>query len=394
MGKISKAERHFLEFAIDLASRQVRSVRPNPAVGCVLIQPSGHGSSAEDPLGFPKPLAIGVTATGGRPHAETQAIAQARAAGHDLQGATALVSLEPCCHHGKTPPCTEALIAAGVKRVVVAIQDPDPRVSGKGVAALRQAGVTVELCAEEPIIAAAAEVILGFANRITTGRPMVTLKLAMSLDGRIATAEKESQWITGPLARQQTHLLRARHDAIMVGTATVLADNPRLDVRLPGLEHLSPLKVIIDRRRSIPQEYQIFTPPALLVTRELGSEEQEFFRSVDIHLAEYFQRGKTYDGENSQIMLKVLELLGEAGLNSVLVEGGGKLAANLLNLGLVDRLVLFRAPILLGAAGVPAVGNLEVQKLADHSRWQPLQQRPVGTDTMEVYRRLTVPPLV
>ena len=386
MSLLSDCDRHFLGYAIDLAARQLGRVAPNPAVGCVLVQPSVSGRSGADSLGQPKPLATGVTAAGGRPHAETQAIAQARAGGYALQGATAFVSLEPCCHHGKTPPCTEALIAAGIQRVVVALLDPDPRVSGKGIASLRQAGIAVDLCHDEALTAAASEVILGFSQRITTGRPMVTLKLATSLDGKIATALHESQWITGAMARHQSHLLRARHDAIMVGTATVLADNPRLTVRLPGLERFSPLKVILDRQRRIPLEYHIFSPPALLVSGKLQAEEREFFRAREIQVAELFEGDRGSETSRSTMMHRILKRLGEAGHNSVLVEGGGKLAANLLDHDLVDRLVWFRAPVILGEGGIPAVAHAQAQKLADYTRWQVSERRPVGDDYMEILK--------
>ena len=170
-------------------------------------------------------------------------------AGAAARGGTAYVTLEPCCHWGRTPPCAEALIAAGIARVVAAVEDPDPRVAGGGLARLREAGIAVEsgLCADE-----AAEINAGFFQRVRTGRPLVTLKLATSLDGRIATASGESRWITGPAARERTHLLRATHDAILVGTATVLADDPQLTCRLTGLEHRSPVRVALDRNLVIP----------------------------------------------------------------------------------------------------------------------------------------------
>ena len=191
-------DRHFLQFAIDLAARQMGRVWPNPAVGCVIVKMAETNQSPDDPRGFAKPIAYGATGRGGRPHAETLALAQAREAGYDLQGATAYVSLEPCCHQGKTPPCTDALIQAGIGRVVIAALDPDPRVSGGGVAALQQAGIVVEICDDALLQVAAAEVLAGYVMRQTRGRPLVTVKLAVSIDSRIATADLESKWITGP----------------------------------------------------------------------------------------------------------------------------------------------------------------------------------------------------
>src|SRR5437773_406942 len=222
-----------------LARRGLGRVWPNPAVGCVIARDG-------------RILGRGWTQPGGRPHAETEALARAGAAAH---GATAYVSLEPCCHVGRTPPCADALIAAGLSRVVVALEDPDPRVAGGGLARVRAAGIAVEagLCAAE-----AAEINAGFFQRVRLGRPLVTLKLATSLDGRIATASGESRWITGPAARERAHLLRAAHDAILVGTDTVIADDPQLTCRLPGLADHSPVRVVIDRQLRIPLDGQVF----------------------------------------------------------------------------------------------------------------------------------------
>src|SRR5713226_5495304 len=225
--------------ALALARRGLGRVWPNPAVGCVVARDG-------------RVVGRRWTQPGGRPHAETEALARAGEAAH---GATAYVSLEPCSHWGKTPPCADALIAAGLGRVVVALEDPDPRVAGGGVARLRAAGIAVEagLGAAE-----AAEINAGFFQRVRLGRPLVTLKLATSLDGRIATASGESRWITGPAARERAHLLRATHDGILVGTDTVLADNPQLTCRLPGLDAHSPVRVVIDRQLRIPLDAHIF----------------------------------------------------------------------------------------------------------------------------------------
>ncbi|MGH7115700.1 MAG: bifunctional diaminohydroxyphosphoribosylaminopyrimidine deaminase/5-amino-6-(5-phosphoribosylamino)uracil reductase RibD, partial [Stellaceae bacterium] len=224
--------------ALALARRGLGAVWPNPAVGCVIISQG-------------RVVGRGWTQPGGRPHAETEALRRAGGAARD---ATAYVSLEPCCHWGRTPPCADALIKAGVRRVVIALEDPDPRVAGNGIARLRAAGLAVEI---GPGAEDAAEINAGFLTRQRLGRPLVTLKLATSLDGRIATGSGESQWITGPPARQRAHLLRARHDAVMVGTGTVLADDPELTCRLPGLGHRSPLRVVLDRRLRIPRSAHV-----------------------------------------------------------------------------------------------------------------------------------------
>src|SRR5689334_3086514 len=263
---------HGMGAALALARRGLGNVWPNPAVGCVII----NGG---------KIVGRGWTQPGGRPHAETEAIARA---GDAARGGTAYVTLEPCAHWGKTPPCTEALIAAGVLRVVAAVEDPDPRVAGGGLARLREAGIAVEcgLCADEAI-----EINAGFFQRVRTGRPLVTLKLATSLDGRIATASGESRWITGPAARQRTHLLRAGHDAILVGTATVLADDPQLTCRLPGLEHRSPLRVALDRDLIIPADARLVAearqvPTWFITTPGSDPERRDSLQRVGVEIIE------------------------------------------------------------------------------------------------------------
>ena len=246
-------DQDYLRRAIRLAMNGRGAVEPNPMVGCVIVKDG-------------RVVGRGWTQPGGRPHAETEAL---RRAGAAATGATAYVSLEPCSHHGRTPPCAEALIAAGIARVVAAGEDPDPRVSGSGLARLRQAGIAIEtgLCAEE-----AAELNAGFLCRVTKGRPLVTLKLATSLDGRIATATGQSRWITGPAARERAHLLRATHDAVLVGTGTALADDPLLTCRLPGLEHRSPVRIALDRTLRLPATLRLFagareTPRLLAASR-------------------------------------------------------------------------------------------------------------------------------
>src|SRR5690349_11673310 len=227
--------------ALSLAVRNLGQVWPNPAVGCVVVDAMGYV------------VGRGWTQRGGRPHAETEALAMA---GERARGGTAYVTLEPCAHHGKTPPCVDALIAAGIARCVAALEDPDPRVSGGGFAKLREAGIEVEIGL---LADAAREANVGFLTRVTTGRPFVALKLATSLDGRIATRSRESRWITGEEARAFGHLLRATHDAIAVGSGTVLADNPELTCRLKGLEDRSPVRLVFDRRGRVPTDSRIFT---------------------------------------------------------------------------------------------------------------------------------------
>jgi diaminohydroxyphosphoribosylaminopyrimidine deaminase / 5-amino-6-(5-phosphoribosylamino)uracil reductase len=353
--------------ALALARRGLGTVWPNPAVGCVIVN-RGHV------------VGRGWTQPGGRPHGETEALVRA---GEAVRGATAYVSLEPCCHWGRTPPCTDALVAAGVRRVVIALEDPDPRVAGEGARRLRAAGLDVEigLCAAE-----AAEINAGFFRRVRDGRPLVTLKLATSLDGRIATASGESQWISGPAARERAHSLRAVHDAIIVGTGTVLADNPQLTCRLPGLVHRSPVRVVVDRHLRIPLATRLISeagtvPTWVLTLPSADSDRREAFRSAGARLID-IDPGP--DGSGS--LAAALAALGERGITRLLVEGGGLLAAAFLRARLVDRVVWVHAPVLIGGDAIPAVAPLGLDALRDAPRLERLATETVGDDVLTVFR--------
>ena len=354
--------------AIALARRGLGEVWPNPAVGCVVVQGG-------------RVVGRGWTQPGGRPHGETEALLRAGAA---ARGATAYVSLEPCCHWGKTPPCTDALIAAGVARVVIPIEDPDPRVSGQGIAKLRGAGIIVEtgLCAED-----AAELNAGFLMRMHDGRPLVTLKLATTLDGRIATHAGESQWITGPLARDRGHALRASHDAVMVGSNTVIADDPFLTCRLPGLAHRSPVRIVVDSRLRVPLTARVVAdarrlPTWFLTLRDGDKLRQDAFRDCGVELIEV----DADDGAGIALG-EGLRALGQRGVTRVLAEGGSRLAASLLRERLVDRLAWFRAPRLIGGDGVPAVAAFGVARLTDAPGFERGGLIEAGEDILETYRR-------
>jgi diaminohydroxyphosphoribosylaminopyrimidine deaminase/5-amino-6-(5-phosphoribosylamino)uracil reductase len=353
--------------ALGLARRGLGRVWPNPAVGCVIAREG-------------RVVGRGWTQPGGRPHAETEALARA---GNQAQGATAYVTLEPCCHWGQTPPCADALIAAGLRRVVVAAEDPDPRVAGGGLARLRGAGLVVEagLCKAE-----AAEINAGFFHRVRLGRPLVTLKLATSLDGRIATPSGESRWITGPQARERGHLLRATHDAILVGTGTVVADDPELTCRLPGLDDSSPVRVALDRHLRIPLGAHLVAEaraiPTWIVTLA-GADQvgQQALRDAGLVViaAEPDPAGRIDLG-------RAIGLLAQRGLTRILVEGGGRLAAALLRAGLVDRLVWFHAPLLLGGDGVPAIAALGLDRLAGAPAFERVSSESVGSDMLSTFR--------
>jgi diaminohydroxyphosphoribosylaminopyrimidine deaminase/5-amino-6-(5-phosphoribosylamino)uracil reductase len=353
--------------ALALARRGLGSAWPNPAVGCVLVKDRAV-------------VGRGWTQPGGRPHGETEALERA---GEAARGATAYVSLEPCCHWGKTPPCTDALLAAGIARVVVPVEDPDPRVSGRGIARLKQAGVEVTTGV---LAAEARELNEGFFRRIHEGRPLVTLKLASTLDGRIATAAGESQWITGELARERAHLLRARHDAVMVGSNTVIADDPQLTCRLPGLSDRSPVRIVVDGRLRVPLTATVVatartTPTWFVTLKGDAPERHRVFRDCGVELIEVAPASESVD------LAEAFQELGRRGVTRVLVEGGATLAAALLRAGLVDHIAWFRAPRLIGGDGIPAITAFGIDRLAAMPRFERVAVEPLGEDALETFRR-------
>jgi len=337
--------------ALALAERGLGAVWPNPAVGCVLVQGT-------------RIVGRGWTQPGGRPHAESEALARA---GKAAKGATAYVTLEPCAHHGKTGPCAEALVEAQISRLVAAMADPDPRVSGRGFAHLETAGidVSVGLGGDE-----AAHLNAGFLKRIESGRPLVTLKLATSLDGRIATRSGESQWITGALSRDRGHLLRAQHDAILVGSGTVLADNPSLTCRLAGLGERSPVRVVMDGRLRLPLDHQMVASAGEIPTWVVTTA-----NAANAANAENTPNAKAYaasgvalievapDGDGHPDASATLEALGARGITRLLIEGGAHISAAFLGARLVDRVACFRAPCMIGGDGAPAVESFALDRL-------------------------------
>jgi len=369
----ARADLEHMQAALTLARRGLGRVAPNPAVGCVLVRDG-------------RVVGRGWTQPGGRPHAETMALAAAGAAAPGaMRGATAYVTLEPCAHHGQTPPCCDALIEAGIARCVVAIEDPDPRVAGRGLAALREATVAVTL---GPLAEQAAVLNAGFLRLLDEGRPLVTLKLATSLDGRIATRGGESRWITGPLARARGHLLRAQHDAVLVGSGTAVADNPRLDVRLPGLEDRAPLRVVLDGHLRLPLTHDLVAragaqPTCLITLHDNDQTRLAAYRDLGLEVVEVAP-----DEDGRPDLIEALQALGARGLTRVLVEGGGHVAAGLLRAGLVDRLVWFRAPCALGDDGIAGVGGLGLERLADAPGFRRLSVITAGDDLVETYQRL------
>jgi diaminohydroxyphosphoribosylaminopyrimidine deaminase/5-amino-6-(5-phosphoribosylamino)uracil reductase len=304
-------------------------------------------------------------------------------AGEAAEGATAYVTLEPCSHHGRTPPCCDALISAKVARVVVGAGDPDPRVSGAGLARLRAAGITVT---DGLLRADAEDVVAGFLTRITQGRPLVTLKLATTLDGRIATRAGESQWITGPAARREAHAMRGRHDAVLVGVGTVLADDPRLTCRLTGYKHVPMIRVIADSHlRTPPTAALVATaqqePTWILLRADTDPVRRERMAALDVQLIEV-------PGAEAGIDLaKALAALAASGINSVLVEGGADIAASLLREDLVDRMAWFHAPAVMGGDGWPASAAFAVERLSAMPRFQRVGSRALGDDMLTELQR-------
>jgi diaminohydroxyphosphoribosylaminopyrimidine deaminase / 5-amino-6-(5-phosphoribosylamino)uracil reductase len=363
------ADERWMALALSLGRRGLGRVWPNPAVGCVIVKEG-------------RVLGRGWTGPQGRPHGETQALAQA---GDKAQGATAYVTLEPCAHHGKTPPCAAALIKAGVAHVVTAMTDPDLRVAGKGHAMLRAAGIEV---VEGCLGAEAAIDHRGFIQRTTRNRPFVTLKLATSVDGRIATASGESQWITGPLARRWVHRMRASHDAVMIGAGTAVADDPSLTVRDLGVAH-QPVRVVLDSRLRTPAMGKLAATAAEVPLWMCHGP-----AAPEVAKADWQDSGArllecSVDKAGRIAVGGLLTALAEQGLTRVFCEGGGQLAASLLAGCLVDQLITFNAGLALGAGGVPAIAALPAYPLADVKRFNLAETRNVGPDSLQIWRSAT-----
>ncbi len=351
--------------ALRLARRGLYGTDPNPRVGCVLVRDG-------------QIVGEGWHRRAGAAHAEIEALA---AAGERARGATAYVTLEPCCHQGRTGPCTEALIGAGVKRVVAAMHDPNPAVSGRGLAALERAGLTVEV----GLLGAAAEALNpGFVRRMRGGRPWVRVKLAASLDGRTAMADGESRWITGAAARRDGHRLRARSSAVVTGVGTVLADDPRLDARdlEPRDELVQPLRVVLDGALRTPPGARLLAAPGALLACSRGADagRAAALRAAGAELLELPDRGGRIE------LAALLAALAERQCNEVLVEAGATLAGAFLEAGLADELIVYLAPLLLGErarplARLPAIGTMAERLALGRAR-----VRALGDDLRLSYR--------
>lgn len=326
-----------LRRALALAEQAVGLTEPNPRVGCVILAPDG------------RELGAGHTQAAGQAHAEVMALRDAAARGHDVRGATAIVTLEPCSHHGRTPPCCDALIAAGIARVVAAAQDPNPQVAGQGLERLRAAGIAVELAGPDAETASR-ELNIGFFSRMQRGRPFVRLKSAISLDGRTALPDGRSQWITGEAARTDGHAWRRRAGAVLTGIGTVLADDPRMDVRLVSTPR-QPLRLVLDPRGRMPATARILQPPG------------------EVRVV----------GPGRADLPALLADLGAQGINELHVEAGPTLSGAFLDAGLVDELLVYHAPMLIGH-GRPLAELSPLAQLADAQRWRLVEATPIGQD--------------
>ena len=328
----------YMRTALQLAQRNLGITWPNPSVGALIVRDG-------------QIIAQGITAKGGRPHAETQAL---KDAGEKARGATMYVTLEPCSHQGQTPPCTHAIIDAGIRTVIISCKDTNPLVSGKGIALLHAAGIEIieGVCEKE-----ARALNQGFFSVVEKKRPFISLKLATSLDGKMATKTGESKWITGEKARQYGHMLRSRYDAIVTGIGTILADDPHLTCRLPGLEDRSPVRVVFDRHNRLPKQS---------------------------NLAKTAQQVPVWIESAADLPSAVAHLT-EQGITRLLVEAGPTLSTAFLQSGLVDRMYWFRAPVVIGEDGLAAADKGFSSVLSELNRWQPVELLLLQPDLLEIY---------
>jgi diaminohydroxyphosphoribosylaminopyrimidine deaminase/5-amino-6-(5-phosphoribosylamino)uracil reductase len=365
-----EADARFMAAAIALGRRGLGLCAPNPAVGALLVKDNVI-------------LARGWTKPGGRPHAETEAL---QAAGAMARGATLYATLEPCSHHGMTPPCTDAIIAAGVARVVYALDDPDPRVAGGGDRILTSAGLEVT---KGPLAAAALRANLGHILRICARRPMITLKLAVTADGYAAGAGGEPRLaITGPQANGLVHIMRAMHDAIMVGSGTILADDPMLNVRLPGLESRRPPRVALDPDLETPPKSRFAAsadayPTLIVAGPEAAEENAARLREKGIEVAR-----SPIDAAGRLDLAAALSLLAARGLTRVFCEGGPSLAASLIGLDVADEMIILTSAKSLGRPGLAGLSPAAAAALADPKRYAKAETRAVGDDVLTRYERV------
>jgi diaminohydroxyphosphoribosylaminopyrimidine deaminase/5-amino-6-(5-phosphoribosylamino)uracil reductase len=369
---MEQSDARWMEHALRLGRRNLGATAANPAVGCVIVADERSGSRL---------VGAGWTELGGRPHAETLALAMA---GDAARGATAFVTLEPCSHHGRTAPCADALIAAGLARVVTSLEDPDPRVAGRGHAGLQSAGIAVDtgLLAEQ-----ARHDLAGYLSRNLRKRPHVVLKLAVSADGKIAERPGVPTAISGEAARNWVHAMRAEADAVLVGVSTVIADDPALTCRLPGLEGRSPVRVVSDSRASLPLDSRLARSagevPVWLLT--LAGEDEPRARALAERGVALISCAPT--GQGKVDLADALRRLAGRGINRVLAEGGARMAGALIEADLVDEVDLISASKELGAEGLDALAGLPLDAITAGGRFRPAGKEWLGEDCLSVYER-------
>ena len=358
-------DRRFMRLALSLGRRGLGRTWPNPAVGAVIVRD-------EEIVGR------GWTQPGGRPHAEIEAL---RRAGAMARGATLFVTLEPCSHHGKSPPCADAVIASGIARVVSAMEDPNPEVAGRGHGRLRSAGTAVDVGIEA---ATARRDHAGHIRRMRDGRPQVMLKLAISADGKAAGAGRKRVPITGNAVRDRVHMMRAESDAIMIGIGTALADDPVLTCRLPGMAKMSPTRVVLDAGLRLPLQSRLLATagemPLLIMAGKHAPAASE--TAVRRHGAEVVRVAET---EGRLDLREVLNLLAQRGITRLMVEGGPTVASALIEADLVDEAVFFHSPVVIGEEGLPALESRAAQLPNQHLN--RVSSEPVGPDRQEIYER-------
>jgi diaminohydroxyphosphoribosylaminopyrimidine deaminase / 5-amino-6-(5-phosphoribosylamino)uracil reductase len=368
----STHDARFMSLALALGRRGLGNTWPNPAVGAVVVRHDGSG---------PVIVGRGWTQPGGRPHAETEALRRAGAAG---RGATLYVTLEPCSHHGKTPPCTAAIIAAGISRVVSAIEDPDGKVAGRGHALLRAGGIAVDIGAGA---ASALRAHAGHIRRIGDGRPHVTLKLAVSADDKAGLAGRKPAPITGEAARARVHLMRAMNDAVLIGIGTAIADDPHLTCRLPGMASRSPVRIVLDSTLRLPPSGALAssareTPVWVVAGRVGGEDKEQVLRSHGVEVIRCGVSDRRLD------LAQALRLLAARGITRLMVEGGPTVAASFVAADLVDEAAILRAPRSIGHDGIDALEAMPLSALTASPRLRSRGIEAVGEDTLESFARI------
>lgn len=363
----SLEDARFMAVALALGRRGLGRTWPNPAVGAVIVKDGVM-------------IGRGWTQPGGRPHAETEAL---RAAGPAAKGATLYTTLEPCSHHGKTPPCADALIAAGIARVVAALEDPNPEVAGQGLARLREHGIAVDLGvgAEEARRAHA-----GHIRRMQEGRPHVMLKLAVSADGKAGLAGRRPAAITGDESRARVHLMRAMSDAIMTGIGTALADDPLLTCRLPGMKNRSPLRIVLDPELRLPTDGRLVlsapeVPLWVIAGANISGDRRAELEKLGVQVL------RTRTGGNGIDLAAVMQLLGDRGITRLMIEGGPRIAASFLKADLVDEAALLRSSDALGPDGLEAIEGLPLEALTKSPRLKSCTVEALGRDSIEMFER-------